>query len=50
MTKKRMTSKAVKRVSAVSKTAAEVKLDRKSVSVESEYNTLHDVIIYKTQL
>ena len=50
MNKKRMTSKAVKRVSAASKTAAAVKLDRKSVSVESEYNTLHDVIIYKTQL
>ena len=50
MTKKRMTSKAVKRVSAASKTAAAVKLDRKSVSVESEYNTSHDVIIYKTQL
>ena len=49
MTKKRMTSKAVKRVSAASKTAAAVKLDRKSVSVESEYNTLHDTLTYKRQ-
>ena len=49
MNKKRMTSKAVKRVSAASKTAAAVKLDRKSVSVESEYNTLHDTLTYKRQ-